>query len=156
MWNLKGRSPFHVLAKFTDRNTGDIFSSFMEYMPEYPVDKPDSEGNTPLLSAYIKVSFVFFSFRCSHHMGIIIIIRKMLCSFGPWCREVLGATNQISGLESVLSPEYGELCRSLVPRGTWRYEPDIRSRICIITRLTGSSVGHWCPRHEPNITGYPA
>jgi len=54
VWNLKGRSPFHVLAKFTDRNTGDIFSSFMEYMPEYPVDKPDSEGNTPLLSAYIK------------------------------------------------------------------------------------------------------
>ena len=28
----------------------------MEYMPEYPIDKPDSDGNTPLLLAYIKVS----------------------------------------------------------------------------------------------------
>ena len=24
-------------------------------MPEYPIDKPDLEGNTPLLQAYIKV-----------------------------------------------------------------------------------------------------
>ena len=53
--NDKGRSPFHVLAKFTDNNTRDIFDTFLEFMPEYPVDKTDAEGNTPLLLAYIKV-----------------------------------------------------------------------------------------------------
>ena len=42
--NGKGRSPFHVLAKFTDTNTRDIFSTFLEFMPEYPLDKPDTEG----------------------------------------------------------------------------------------------------------------
>jgi len=52
--NLKGRSPFHVLATFTDVNTTQIFETFLEFMPEYNVDKTDSEGNTPLLSAYIK------------------------------------------------------------------------------------------------------
>ncbi|XP_023334642.1 rabankyrin-5 [Eurytemora carolleeae] len=52
--NEKGRSPLHVLARFTERNTTDIFNVFMETMPEYPIDKQDTEGNTPLLSAYIK------------------------------------------------------------------------------------------------------
>ena len=43
--NLKGRSPFHVLAWFTEHNTTEIFSVFLDYMPEYPIDKTDSEGN---------------------------------------------------------------------------------------------------------------
>ena len=37
-------------------------------MPEYPIDKPDSEGNTPLLLAYIKV----YTFK----IDIILKIQK--------------------------------------------------------------------------------
>ena len=44
MLNEKGRSPLHVLARFTERNTTDIFNVFMETMPEYPIDKQDTEG----------------------------------------------------------------------------------------------------------------
>ena len=71
-WNTKGRSPFHVLARFCDNNASEMFDLFMEVsfqsyrtntfmkppqcMPEYNIDKTDAEGNTPLLLAYIKVS----------------------------------------------------------------------------------------------------
>ena len=54
-WNSKGRSPFHVLARFCDNNAAEMFDLFMECMPEYNIDKTDAEGNTPLLLAYIKV-----------------------------------------------------------------------------------------------------
>ena len=62
VWNVKGRSPFHVLARFCDNNATEMFDLFMECMPEYNIDKPDSEGNTPLLLAYIKVT--------SSHFGV--------------------------------------------------------------------------------------
>ena len=62
VWNVKGRSPFHVLARFCDNNAPEMFDLFLECMPEYNIDKPDSEGNTPLLLAYIKVT--------SSHFGV--------------------------------------------------------------------------------------
>ena len=55
VFNSKGRSAFHVLARFCDHNAVEMFDLFIECMPEYNIDRVDSEGNTPLLLAYIKV-----------------------------------------------------------------------------------------------------
>ena len=55
VFNGKGRSPFHVLARFCDRNPVEMCDLFLECMPEYNIDRPDGDGNTPLLLAYVKV-----------------------------------------------------------------------------------------------------
>ncbi|XP_067015008.2 rabankyrin-5 [Anabrus simplex] len=52
--NLKGRNPLHVLARYSKDNAAAICELFLECMPDYPLDKPDLEGNTPLLMAYMK------------------------------------------------------------------------------------------------------
>lgn len=36
----------HVLGHYGKENAAAIFELFLECMPEYPLDKPDSEGNT--------------------------------------------------------------------------------------------------------------
>ncbi|GFY63345.1 rabankyrin-5 [Trichonephila inaurata madagascariensis] len=51
--NLRGQNPLHVLAQYGKENAAAIFDLFVECMPNYPVDRPDAEGNTPLLLAYI-------------------------------------------------------------------------------------------------------
>ena len=56
IFNGKGRSPFHVLARFCDNNSVEMFDLFLECMPEYNIDRVDGEGNTPLLLAYVKVN----------------------------------------------------------------------------------------------------
>uniref|UniRef100_A0A3Q3Q182 Ankyrin repeat and FYVE domain containing 1 n=1 Tax=Monopterus albus TaxID=43700 RepID=A0A3Q3Q182_MONAL len=53
-FNLRGQSPMHVLGQYGKENAGAIFELFLECMPEYPLDKPDNEGNTVLLLAYMK------------------------------------------------------------------------------------------------------
>ncbi|TSY98082.1 Rabankyrin-5 [Bagarius yarrelli] len=53
-YNLRGQSPMHVLGHYGKENAAAIFELFLECMPEYPLDKPDSEGNTVLLLAYMK------------------------------------------------------------------------------------------------------
>ncbi|KAI1903736.1 hypothetical protein AGOR_G00030290 [Albula goreensis] len=53
-FNLRGQSPMHVLGQYGKENAAAIFELFLECMPEYPLDKPDSEGNTVLLLAYMK------------------------------------------------------------------------------------------------------
>ena len=55
VFNSKGRSVLHVLARFGEENVCELFSLFLECMPDYNIDRPDSEGNTPLLLAYVKV-----------------------------------------------------------------------------------------------------
>ena len=55
VFNGKGRSPFHVLARFCDNNAVEMFNLFLECMPGYNIDRTDGDGNTPLLLAYIKV-----------------------------------------------------------------------------------------------------
>ena len=55
VFNGKGRSPFHVLARFCDNNAVEMFDLFLECMPGYNIDRTDGDGNTPLLLAYIKV-----------------------------------------------------------------------------------------------------
>ncbi|XP_069684015.1 rabankyrin-5 [Periplaneta americana] len=52
--NIKGRNPLHVLARYSRDNAAAICELFIECMPEYPLDKPDLEGNTALLLAYMK------------------------------------------------------------------------------------------------------
>jgi len=52
--NIKGRNPLHVLARYSPDNAAAICELFLECMPEYPLDKPDLEGNTALLLAYMK------------------------------------------------------------------------------------------------------
>lgn len=36
----------HVLGQYGKENAAAIFELFLECMPEYPLDKPDNEGNT--------------------------------------------------------------------------------------------------------------
>lgn len=52
--NLKGRNPLHELSRSPKDNAAAICELFLECMPEYPVNKPDLEGNTALLLAYMK------------------------------------------------------------------------------------------------------
>lgn len=53
-FNLRGQSPMHVLGHYGKENAAAISELFLECMPEYPLDKPDNEGNTVLLLAYMK------------------------------------------------------------------------------------------------------
>ncbi|XP_068457201.1 rabankyrin-5 [Clinocottus analis] len=53
-FNLRGQSPMHVLGHYGKENAAAIFELFLECMSEYPLDKPDNEGNTVLLLAYMK------------------------------------------------------------------------------------------------------
>nr|XP_032823369.1 rabankyrin-5 [Petromyzon marinus] len=53
-FNLRGQSPMHVLGQYGKENAAAIFELFLECMPEYPLDKPDIEGHTVLLLAYMK------------------------------------------------------------------------------------------------------
>ncbi|XP_046739305.1 rabankyrin-5 isoform X1 [Diprion similis] len=52
--NLKGRNPLHELARYGRDNAATICELFLECMPKYPLNKPDLDGNTPLLIAYMK------------------------------------------------------------------------------------------------------
>lgn len=53
-FNLRGQSPMHILGHYGKDNAAAICDLFLECMPEYPLDKPDAEGNTVLLLAYMK------------------------------------------------------------------------------------------------------
>ncbi|XP_025829118.1 rabankyrin-5, partial [Agrilus planipennis] len=52
--NIKGRNPLHELCRCGKENAAAICDFFLECMPEYPINKPDLDGNTPLLLAYMK------------------------------------------------------------------------------------------------------
>lgn len=42
----------HVLGHYGKENAAAIFELFLECMPEYPLDKPDNEGNTGTMFAF--------------------------------------------------------------------------------------------------------
>lgn len=48
--NLSGRTPLHLLAKYPRETASAICEQFVESMPDYPLDKPDAEGNTGMIS----------------------------------------------------------------------------------------------------------
>lgn len=52
---LRGQSPMHVLGHYGKENAAAIFELFLECMPEYPLDKPDNEGNTGTVACLIIV-----------------------------------------------------------------------------------------------------
>ncbi|KAJ1524187.1 hypothetical protein ONE63_010710 [Megalurothrips usitatus] len=52
--NLKGQNPLHVLARHGKDNSAAICELFIEFMPDYPINKPDLDGNTALMLAYMK------------------------------------------------------------------------------------------------------
>ncbi|XP_065170447.1 rabankyrin-5 isoform X2 [Atheta coriaria] len=52
--NLKGRNPLHELCKHGKDNSAAICELFLECMSDYPINKADVDGNTPLLHAYMK------------------------------------------------------------------------------------------------------
>ncbi|XP_041972423.1 rabankyrin-5 [Aricia agestis] len=51
--NLKGRNPLHELCWYKKDNSATICEIFLEFMPNYPINKTDLQGNTPLLLAYM-------------------------------------------------------------------------------------------------------
>lgn len=48
----------HVLGHYGKENAAAIFELFLECMPEYPLDKPDNEGNTGTLCAPVSSLFL--------------------------------------------------------------------------------------------------
>lgn len=53
--NLKGRNPLHELCRTGKDNTAAIICElFIECMPNYPINAPDMDGNTPLLLAFMR------------------------------------------------------------------------------------------------------
>ncbi|XP_011309262.1 rabankyrin-5 [Fopius arisanus] len=52
--NLKGRNPLHELARCGRDNAATICDLFLETMSQYPINNSDADGNTPLLTAYMK------------------------------------------------------------------------------------------------------
>lgn len=53
--NSKGRNPLHELCRCgRDQGAAAICELFFECMPTYPINTPDSQGNTPLLLAYMR------------------------------------------------------------------------------------------------------
>lgn len=53
----RGQSPMHVLGHYGKENAAAIFELFLECMPEYPLDKPDNEGNTGTITLFICIAF---------------------------------------------------------------------------------------------------
>lgn len=53
--NGKGRNPLHELCRCgRDNLAASICELFIECMPNYPINQPDVQGNTPLLLAYMR------------------------------------------------------------------------------------------------------
>lgn len=53
--NAKGRNPLHELCRVGEDNSGAaICELFLECMPQYPINVPDMDGNTPLLLSYMR------------------------------------------------------------------------------------------------------
>lgn len=53
----------HVLGHYGKENAAAIFELFLECMPEYPLDKPDNEGNTGKVNV---ICFVFSVHQVQH------------------------------------------------------------------------------------------
>lgn len=51
--NLKGRNPLHELCWCKKDNAATICEIFLEFMPDYPINRTDLQGNSPLLLAYM-------------------------------------------------------------------------------------------------------
>ena len=51
---FRGQNPLHILGQYGKENAAAIFDLFHECMPNYPIDKPDANGNSGKWSTEIK------------------------------------------------------------------------------------------------------
>ncbi|XP_074596039.1 rabankyrin-5 [Brevipalpus obovatus] len=51
--NLRGQTPLHLVAQVAKESAATIFELFISTEPNFPINKQDNDGNTPLLLAYI-------------------------------------------------------------------------------------------------------
>jgi hypothetical protein len=75
--NIKGRNPLHVLAWYSRDSAAAICDLFLECMPEYPLDKPDLEGNTGIVASIFFVSLFYFT-----SPEYIFFVQMLNLSFG--------------------------------------------------------------------------
>ena len=57
VFSTRGQNPMHILGQYGKENSAAIFDLFMECMPDYPIDKPDINGNTGMFAC----SFIFYN-----------------------------------------------------------------------------------------------
>jgi len=50
--NAKGKSFLHIVSFFGEENAVEQFNTVMEFVPDYPINEQDLDGNTPLFIAY--------------------------------------------------------------------------------------------------------
>lgn len=73
----------HVLGHYGKENAAAIFELFLECMPEYPLDKPDNEGNTGTSTLDY---FLFFGYQL-HICDEINDTDVFICSIAPGLYE---------------------------------------------------------------------
>lgn len=82
----RGQSPMHVLGHYGKENAAAIFELFLECMPEYPLDKPDNEGNTgteaDLIIILVKSIQIAYEYQC--HTCDKMIMNLILLQFCSW------------------------------------------------------------------------
>ena len=50
--NAKGKPFLHLVAFFGGENAIEQFNTLIEFVPDYPINETDMDGNTPLFIAY--------------------------------------------------------------------------------------------------------
>lgn len=71
MINLKGHNPLHVLAKYGKENAAAICNLLIETIPDFPIDRPDLDGNTGKGHQLAKSSLrVFTSLKHRNNISI--------------------------------------------------------------------------------------
>ena len=84
----RGQSPMHVLGHYGKENAAAIFELFLECMPEYPLDKPDNEGNTGTLK--IK-SLVLAKNTTYIHVYFAVLLLAYMKGNANLCRAIVRA-----------------------------------------------------------------
>lgn len=87
----------HVLGHYGKENAAAIFELFLECMPEYPLDKPDNEGNTGIVTAVIWIAFCgmcfFFLLMLLFHLyyPITVLLLAYMKGNANLCRAIVRA-----------------------------------------------------------------
>lgn len=79
----------HVLGHYGKENAAAIFELFLECMPEYPLDKPDNEGNTgtevTVNSIHtISTGIVYILYSIQYQWYTIMNVTCILLQFCSW------------------------------------------------------------------------
>lgn len=88
----------HVLGHYGKENAAAIFELFLECMPEYPLDKPDNEGNTGAAPVLPTVMVVVMDLTLTRSVALVLLLAYMKGN-ANLCRAIvragarLGVTN---------------------------------------------------------------